>query len=297
MPYLIQNDYKKLIQSDNLTQIIGSDLTILFSTQATAQAEAVSYLTQKYDTSKEFTNTLIWDITVAYKAAQRTYLDAPTYSATSTYAINSLTLQAGNVYKCATAITVPEVFTIAKWTLIGVQYSFYYVTLPKPEFNLYTFYIKGTQVFWKDKTYTCVISSVVPTHEALLMGGTYNNAPPINVFPDDPTYGLSYWGAGTAYILTAGVLPTDITKWTTGDNRNQQLVNYFIDITLYHLHSRVAPRNIPELRVKRYDDAIAWFKMAAGKGDNTVTADLPLLQPKQGGRIRWGGNIKTINQF
>ena len=297
MSYLIQNDYKKLIQSDNLNQIIGSDLTILSALQLTAQSEAVSYLTQKYDTSKEFSNTSIWDINTIYLGRQRVYLDAGAYNATITYAIGVLILQAGNIYKCTTAITVGEAFTVSKWLLIGAQYSIFYITLPKPEFNFYTFYLKGAQVFWKDKTYTCIIPSVSPTHESLLAGGAYYNAPPVNVFPDDLVYGLPYWGVGTPYTVAAGVLPTDITKWTAGDNRNQQLVNYCIDIALYHLHSRIAPRNIPELRVKRYDDAIKWFKMAGGRGSDTITADLPLLQPKQGGRIRWGGNVKTINNY
>jgi hypothetical protein len=81
--------------------------------------------------------------------------------------------------------------------------------------------------------------------------------------------------------------------WVKGDNRNQQMVNYLIDIILYHLHSRIAPRNIPELRVKRYDDAIAWLKQCA-KGE-FITGGLPLLQPRQGMRIRHGGSLQKQN--
>jgi hypothetical protein len=121
-----------------------------------------------------------------------------------------------------------------------------------------------------------------------------SNAPVYNVFPDDPTAGVKYWGAGTDYSIDAGTLPTDAAKWVSGDNRDQQMVLYFIDLALYHVHSRIAPRNIPELRVKRYDAAIDWFlRCAQGK----VTPELPILQPKQGGRIRFGGNPKAINSY
>lgn len=49
-------------------------------------------------------------------------------------------------------------------------------------------------------------------------------------------------------------------KWTKGDNRHQFLLTMFIDITLYHSHSRINPRNIPKFRIERYRDAIDWLK-------------------------------------
>jgi len=80
----------------------------------------------------------------------------------------------------------------------------------------------------------------------------------------------------------------------TGSERDPQLLAYIIDIALYHLHSRIAPRNIPELRQSRYENAIAWLKMCAF-GD--VTPKLTPITPAQGKRIRYGGNTKNINQY
>ena len=57
-------------------------------------------------------------------------------------------------------------------------------------------------------------------------------------------------------------------------NRNALLVMYVVDMLLYHLHSRINPNQIPEIRVKRYDDAIEWLK-AVAKG--TLSPALPLL--------------------
>lgn len=295
MAYLILSDFKKLIQTDNLSAIIGADFTILDQVKSAAQTEVVSYLTQKYDTSREFTDTVPFNRATTYKGNNRVYLDADTYNATSLYALNALTLYSGNVYICSTAITVAEVFTPAHWTLIGTQYSMFYVTLPKPEFNYNDVYSVGDQVWWKDKVYTCAIATILLSHGTQLQYGEYANLPQTNVAPDDSINGIKYWGNGTAYSVTAGTLPTDTTKWTAGDNRNSQLVNHCIDIALYTVHSRIAPRNIPELRVKRYDDTIKWLKNAAQ--GNTITANLPLIQPKQGGRIRWGSEIKKLNQF
>ena len=91
----------------------------------------------------------------------------------------------------------------------------------------------------------------------------------------------------------------DITSWQSeawikGDNRSQQMVMAMIDITLYHLHSRIAPNNIPDLRVKRYDDIRKWLK-SSNVGD--ITPNLQLKQPTQGNRIAYGGSPKVNNIY
>lgn len=59
----------------------------------------------------------------------------------------------------------------------------------------------------------------------------------------------------------AGESPTtDPSKWTKTDNRHQFLLTIFIDTTLYHAHSTINPRNIPDFRIERYDNAIEWLK-------------------------------------
>lgn len=379
MAYLIQNDYKKLIQTDNLSQVIGSDANVLIGVELAAQAESISYLVQKYEVAREFTDTVAYDPAYIYKANSRVYLDAPTYSPNATYLLGQLTLYNNYVYVSNTPIAVPEVFTPSHWVLLGLRYSIYYVPLPEVEFKLSGNYSVGDKVFWNDKIYTCLISTSYYSQDTLLQFGKYSNIPYPNIFPDDPVNGKQYWGEGVDFEVPAGTLynspnnyapqyvqtfqsqytaPNDnITEvvlpelidqniiqiqreikpllfseytfdkdsgtinllngglvqgeslfilysnilmvnaanyWKFGDNRNQQLVNYMIDIALYHVHSRISPRNIPDLRVKRYDDAIRWLKMA-GRGD--ITADLPLIQPKQGRRIRYGGTIKNINNY
>lgn len=98
----------------------------------------------------------------------------------------------------------------------------------------------------------------------------------------------------------------------TGSGRDQQMVAKVIDIALFHLHQRIAPRNIPELRTVRYmgkdEDrglvngsvvypsycALGWLQ-ACAFGD--ITPKLTKIEPLQGTRIRYGGNQKRQNSY
>jgi phage gp36-like protein len=83
----------------------------------------------------------------------------------------------------------------------------------------------------------------------------------------------------------------------TGTARNAHLVMLCIDIALYHTHSRISPRNIPELRALRYEQAIDWLK-AVAKGD--LIADLPVLQTPAGEQIiptKFGSNKKLSHEY
>jgi phage gp36-like protein len=57
-----------------------------------------------------------------------------------------------------------------------------------------------------------------------------------------------------------------------GDNRNRTIVRYMIDIVLYDLFSRIAPEQMNELRLTRYEEAIQWLKDVR---DGKISPDLP----------------------
>lgn len=174
------------------------------------------------------------------------------------------------------------------------SYKIYNALYTNPVFRYENFYNVGDIVFWKDRLYTCKIATSGLSHDQALQYGTNQGLPLNNITPDDHKNGAQYWGNGTAYSVPAATALTNATFWTLGDNRSQMLVTYMVDITLYHLHSRIAPMNIPDLRVKRYDDAIKHLTMYA-KG--MITAQFPKLQPPQGNRIRWGSNVKQSNSY
>lgn len=275
MAYLVRSDYDMLIQSDNLNQVIGTKAAVLAAAEQVGQQEVISYLIQKYDVDKEFTDTKVYVYNVVRNAGDRVYLDAGAYNAASTYALNALTLYNGYVYRCSTAITVAESFNTNHWALLGAQYTLFYVTLPYDEWDYYTDYVKDDIVFYKNKVYTALRETM-------------------SEVPSDTS---SAWGTGTTYSVAGTVWPTDTSKWTQGDNRTAQIVSSLVDIVLYHVHSRIAPNNIPDLRVKRYDDAKMWLKSCA-QGDY-ITPNIPIKQPKVGNRIRWGSSsiAKQNNNF
>lgn len=301
MSYLIPSDYKKQIQSGNLAQVIRSDSTIQTAAEDTAIDEARSYLVQKYDLDAELQDTPGWDPAVAYKATNRVYLDADAYDAGSSYdtgAYVSFTVGSGmgavtSIYK-ALQDGITGAWDATKWKKVCSQFQLFTAIYPQPLFNLMGTYRTGDPVFWRDKTYFCLVETRKYADDTVLQFTNLSNIPYSNVFPDDVTQGFIYWGSPTAYTVPIGTDILDTTYWQVGDNRCQQLVTYLIDIALYHMHAAIAPSNIPDLRIKRYDDAIKWLNRAA-KGD--VTASLPLKQPRQGGRNRYGGQIKNNNSW
>ena len=56
-----------------------------------------------------------------------------------------------------------------------------------------------------------------------------------------------------------------------GPARSRLLVMYCVDIMLYHLHSRINPRQVPEIRFVRYEAAKKWLE-SVSKG--LIIADL-----------------------
>lgn len=322
MAYLrIQDYYNKRIQKTQLDQITQNRDAVRLSCELEAQAEVISYLVQKYDVGQEFSDTLVWTAPTNYKVHDLYELDATAYSATSTYAIGNLVLQNGNVYRCNTAITVAEAFTISKWTVIGSQYALVYYKPPYDDYYSLTYYYKGNLVYYKNKFYKCLIDNIgiVPTD--INQGATYwgagvdctiSGVEPYNV-PSD----FSNWSSGTNYsagdvvnlsgsiyvckVANIGNNPINSilwapVKWVFGDNRNQQLVGVMLDLCLQKIHFLVSPNNIPQLRKDNADYAIEWLTSAGGQND-AITADIPLLEPVQGRRIRWGSEPKNINSY
>ena len=292
MAYLRYYDYLKSIQDVNIQQIINQDDSIRLTAEAEAQAEVISYLIQKYDIQKEFTDTTIWSPATTYYGNNLVELNYADYVPATAYVIGNLVTYLGNCYICTANTT--GVFDATKWTLLGKKFDLFYVKLSNLEFFYKNLYNVGDIVWWKDKIYTALKPSQLLTHDTALQYGQNEALPGVNVFPDDLQNGLLYWGAGFPYSVHFGIPVTDTSIWVKGDNRSVQIVQKVVDICLYHLHSRIAPRNIPALRENRYKMAIDWLQMA---GQGQITADIPLLQPKRDGRIRWGSQVKRINDY
>jgi hypothetical protein len=268
-------DYLRVIQSDNLAQIIESNQQTKLDVEQSAQSEMIGYLTQRYITSQIFTDTKLFDITATYNGKQLVEWTAPAFSDTTVYTTGQYVLQNGYIYKSIAGSTA-HAFLATEWTQICLDKTLFYAIYPNAEYSNTTTYNVGNIVYYNNIQYTCLVSSlgILPTN-------------------------TQFWVSGAAYTVT-GVYPDNASIWAQGDNRNQQIVMYLLDITLYHLHSRINPRNVPDLRKERYDGnsptqsggAIAFLKRVAS-GD--VTADLPQILPQQGMSIRYGSSVAKQN--
>ncbi len=273
--FLRDKDYNGQIREVNLGQV-QVDAESRRTMELVAQAELTSYLSNRYECDVIFKPLLTFSVTDEYAWNDRIDLTGSTYSAANVYTNGTRVVYSGSVYeKNATtsgyvAGTLPTNATY--FTLLGVE-GIYYVTTPN-SYKGRTVYVDTNQVkyngnFYERNAYENTVSGILP---------------------DDTTY----WTLIENDTITVGTFPSDSTKWTFGDNRNQQIKTYLIDICLYHLHSNINPRNIPQLRIDRYQNAINWCKMV---NRSEITADLPEILPVQGQVISYSSNTKLPQYF
>lgn len=324
MGYLrLQDYYNKRIQQAQLNQITQNRDAVRISCEIEAVAQATSYLVQRYDLAEELTDTAVFSSNLVFKPKDRFELNALDYNPLNTYTAGQTTLYQGNVYYCKNNITVPEAFNLNNWTLIGAQYDLFYVDIPYSYYDYKVLYNVGDRIFYKGKIYKCLISNsnlspLDPDNGreywgvgySIIFTGYYpfNTPNDLNAYNNVTSYVLAdkvnY--NGVAYVCiqpNTGVLP-DVgfsywcpIGWVKGDNRSQQLVPILLDLSLRKIHNLIAPNNVPQVREDNYDMAIQWLKEAGGQ-NNAITADIPLLQPLQGKRIRWGSSTpKNENSY
>ena len=98
---------------------------------------------------------------------------------------------------------------------------------------------------------------------------------------------------------SASDLLTDEAKFKEGDTRPALIKRHLINISLYELHSRINPRNIPEFRIQRRDDSIKWLELVQNPRNNVSADFLPKLDfgEKRGNDISWNSNRKLTHKY
>jgi hypothetical protein len=264
--FLRKADYYSLIQSDKLNVVIDSDESVRTDEELATEEEIKGYIRNRYDVNLVFAPLQSFSTSTTYYWGDRIYLTATAFSSTTVYTTGQYVLQAGNVYK-SIAGSAAHAFNASEWTLLGAEGHY---QMQVDNWDDEANYTAGDLVKYETL-------SVRKYYEAV----TSNSE--INPYEDDGTN----W---TEVLSQSGALPTTADYWAFGDSRNKLIKRYYIDICLYHLHSRINPRNIPEYRVQRRDEAIEYIKMmSSGK----VTGDLELIAPEQGNNIAYGS--KPVN--
>ena len=106
---------------------------------------------------------------------------------------------------------------------------------------------------------------------------------------------IEFTGYVTITKAIADLAEFDATStgyFTKGDNRNPLVKRLMVKMCVYELHKVINPRNIPQMRVDDYSEALDLLKSFA-KGDTTI--DLPSYEKQEakGQRIHWGISPKS----
>lgn len=98
------------------------------------------------------------------------------------------------------------------------------------------------------------------------------------------------------YVVTAdgtGNYPEDTAFFKQDDARNALLVDIVLNIALYLVHRRIAPRQIPETRKNAYEDSIVQLQDIAS---GTLFIDLPIKEEPVKS-IEMGSNEKLQHYY
>ena len=269
MNFLIEKDYLHLIRQEILDVVVDEESQRI-QAETAAESEILSYLAARYDTDKLFIKHTIWSPSVEYTFNQYVLLTASDYDVATVYAVDDLfNFTDGFIYITTTLTTAGEDPTSdpGKFTQLDLNCTFY-TALKTDDFVLGTAYTIGQFVVLEDARYINILNT----------DGTQ--------LPTD----TQFWTLDTTTI-SSGTLPTVDAEWTKGDTRHPLILRYMVDITLYELHSRINPRNIPEHRIQRRDDAITYLKMVIDPRMN-ITPDFPekVRLDKQDNAVVWDSN-------
>lgn len=100
----------------------------------------------------------------------------------------------------------------------------------------------------------------------------------------------SYWEP------MVNVATSNADYWTVGDNRYPMFVELAMDMTLYNLHARINPRNIPELRIERNREALDQLDRWASGTDTAEVLNINTTD-SEGFSIRYGSSLDKQDNF
>lgn len=328
MAFIRVQDYYIRISAANLNQILGQaqqitgDTEVRYGSELTAIAYARGKLTQRFKVDKIFTDIMMFSAAAPYKWGDLIDLEAAAYSNIIVYNANEFILYTdGNIYykNSETSGYAAGILPIddAYFTLVGAP-SLYYVT-PPPTFDEDTFYTPGQFTVYNYEYYVRTantdgykVDGYRENQQSSLfdewadvpfVGGTIFGSPYAN--PGADVYGnlmtpqnQQYWKKiidFTPYQIT-GVWPSDATKWTHGDNRNQLIVKAVIDMALLEVHGVINPNQVPALRWNRDKEAKDWLSMCA---DGTFVLECPFYteDKNRGMAMRSGSNPATGHSY
>jgi hypothetical protein len=134
-----------------------------------------------------------------------------------------------------------------------------------------------------DKTTSYVVNDIVTDDD----GYVYTA---IAASQNQPLTSTSTWSK------MINIATSNATYWTVGDNRYPLFVELAMDMTLYNLHARINPRNIPDLRIERNKEALDQLDRWASGTDTAEVLNINTTD-SEGFSIRTGNSLDKQNNF
>lgn len=314
--YLTLSDYYASIQKNQLESQILDSLNIGNSQRFFAESWAIGKvrgsLKSRYDLDLEFTPTLPYSFTETYSGGSRVIIDFDDWVQTHEegYKTGDCVIKDNNGYIALNDIPYNTAWNESLWNGIGKKYSIWHIAYPYPVFsmdiklprgiNVSGYYKIGDLVYWNNKVYRARQDTTVADHVTVIQHNSYSDVGYSNVFPDDPVLGTSQW----EYVEDFSVAPNSYpylpqeggepSAWTLGDNRDIVMVKALLDLSIWMLHHRISPMNIPKMREDNKNFTFAWLRSLK---DGSEESDVPLIQPSQGNSLDWGSKPKNINGY
>ena len=326
--FIRKKDFYNQVQESILNVITGSEDDFLQNSYDEAKEEVASYIRHRYDIQRAMAAIREYSTTAYYNIGDLVEWSETAYDATSTYATGDRVSYSDNIYEANQDINTPEAFDSAKWDLLAENESLYIAKignnnqLPSTAFAYddsntqktggYDL-IKGwdrankTLYFLRDGDIIRIFDSASDRTDKIESIGEFvydedSIDLPLQVDITPVSTDTAELGGSIQIVgfITDGYTweVSASNYWESGDNRNAKLKQLLIDILLYHIHARIQPRNIPEIRIQRYDGgterqtagAIGYLKDVQR---GLVQMDLPLYyEEEKGQRVMYGSASK-----
>lgn len=316
--FLTNKDYSRRILTYDLQQLImdsddpnnsyprSLDYSVLYDVELQAQAQITSYLIKRYDIKQVFRPTTVFDINKIYTANNLVQVYAPAFISGNTYNVGDRISYSAGTNQDFLFYCIQSGYTGNTPNLDTTYFSggtipngqMFYTSQPADSYLINNTYPIGSVVFYNDYTYTAKTysdNSVLREFN----GTDVANDNGSGVIPSLTKDWDKYWIQSASKYTVQGIYPDQDTTgtWIMGDNRNQLIVQFMLDITLYHLGARVNPRNSVELWAIRYDGntplqtggSIGLLKkINAGQ----MNLECPELLPIQGQSLYWTSDAR-----
>lgn len=317
--FLISADYKRRILEYDLEQLVmdstdpnnqytrNLDFDVLYAVELQAEAEITSYLIKRYDLAEVFRPTTVFDIYNQYTANSLVQVIEQEFQTGVTYNIGdrfsySAAPNEDYIYTCSNTGYTGNTPNLAPTYFSGgivKNGQLFYTPAPAQPYLINNSYPVGSVVFYKDYLYTATtyndnsrLIEFQGTDVASDNGSAY--------IPGVTKDWEKYWTKSPSKYIVQGRYPDyDYTSgyWAMGDNRNQLIVQFMLDITLYHTAARVNPRNVPELWAIRYDGNTPYqtggtIGLLKKINEGQMNLAVPELAPIQGQSIFWTSDAR-----